>query len=152
MTIHTEYYGEIEYEKRDLVTFADGLFGFPELKNYLPLFLNDDDDFVILMQSIEQPEIAFVTMNPMYLCLDYDPNLTPEELSYLSVSDSHELSYYVICVLKDNYLDNTVNLKCPLAINPQTRVGMQLILEGSSYGFSHKLGSFPTIIDLQKGE
>ena len=68
MTIHTEYYGEIEYENEDLVTFTDGLFGFPELKNYLPLYLNEEDDSVILMQSVEQPEIAFVTMNPMYLC------------------------------------------------------------------------------------
>ena len=152
MTIHTEYYGEIEYENKDLITFTDGLFGFQELKKYLPLYLNDEDDSVILMQSVEQPEIAFVTMNPLYLCPDYSPNLTPEELSYLSVSDSNDLSYYVICVMKDDYLENTVNLKCPLAINPQTRVGMQLILEGSPYGFSHKLSSFPAIADLQKGE
>lgn len=152
MTIQTEYYGEIEYQKEDLVFFSDGLFGFPDLKNYLPLFLNENDDSVILFQSVEEPEIAFVTMNPMCLCPDYDPVLTPEELSYLSVSESGSLSYYVVCVVKDNYLENTVNLKCPLAINPQTRMGMQLILEGSSYSFHHKLGSFPAITESRKGE
>lgn len=151
MKIQTEYYGEIEYQKEDLVFFTDGLFGFPDLKNYLPLYLNENDDSVILFQSVEQPEIAFVTMNPMYLSPDYTPDLTPEELSYLSVSDSGDLSYYVVCVVKDDYLENTVNLKCPLAINPQIRVGMQLILEGSPYGFHHKLGSFPALTDSRKG-
>ena len=32
MKIHTDYYGEIEYSKEDLVTFPEGLFGFPDLK------------------------------------------------------------------------------------------------------------------------
>ena len=104
MKIQTEYYGEIEYQKEDLVFFTDGLFGFPDLKNYLPLYLNENDDSVILFQSVEQPEIAFVTMNPMYLSPDYTPDLTPEELSYLSVSDSGDLSYYVVCVDQDDYL------------------------------------------------
>ena len=148
MKIQTDYHGEVEYEKEDLVTIPDGLFGFADLKYYLPLCLNDEDDSLILLQSTEQPEVAFIVMNPVLLRADYSPLLTQEELSYLGVSDSGELSYYVICVLKDNYLDNTVNLKCPLAINPQTRVGMQVILENSPYGFRHKLSSFPCIAQL----
>lgn len=65
----------------------------------------------------------------------------------MSAQDSGELSYYVICVMKEDYLDNTVNLKCPLVINPDTRTGMQVILEGSPYGFQHRLGSFVNIAD-----
>lgn len=150
MTICTDYYGEIEYEKEDLVVFRDGLFGFPELQNYLPLYLNEGDDSIILMQSIENPDVSFVTINPLFFFPDYSPCLTPEELSLLSVTDSGELSYYVICVMKDDYLENTVNLKCPLAINPLTRIGMQIILEGSSYGFRHKLGSFLDITEADR--
>lgn len=151
MTIHTDYYGEIEYEQEDLVVFSDGLFGFPELRNYLPLYLNEGDDSIILLQSTEKPEISFMTMNPMFFYPEYSPCLTPEELSCLDVNDSGELSYYVICVMKDDYLENTVNLKCPLVINPNTRMGMQVILEGSPYGFRHKLGSFMDIAEYVDG-
>lgn len=145
MKIQTDYYGEVEYGKEDLVTLVEGLFGFPDLKYYLPLCLSEEDDSMIMLQSTERPEVAFLLINPVFLCPDYTAVLTPEELSYLKVSDSGELSYYVICVIRDNYLDNTVNLKCPLAINPQTRMGMQIILESSPYGFRHKLSSFPSI-------
>lgn len=143
MIIHTDFHGEVEYDEEYLVVFPDGFFGFPELKKYLPLCLNDDDDSLILMQSVEQPEVAFVVVNPVFLDSGYAPALSPEELACLGTEDSGELSYYAICVLRDNYQDSTVNLKCPLVINPQTRIGMQIILEHSSFGYRHKISSFP---------
>ena len=144
MTIQTDY-GVVEYKQEDLVIFPDGLFGFPKLTRYLLLRLNEeeDDDSMLLFQSVERPEVAFVLINPTCLLPDYTPSLTPEELAFLEVEDSGELSYFVICVIHDNYLDNTVNLKCPLSINPTTRIGMQIIMEQSPYGFRHKLSSFP---------
>lgn len=145
MTIQTDYYGEVEYSESDLLYFPDGFFGFPDLKNYLPLLLNEEDDSMLLMQSTERSEVAFVVINPFVLCADYSPSLTPEELSCLKASDIWELSYFVICVIRDNYLENTVNLKCPIVINPQTRTGMQVILENSPYGHRHKLSSFPAL-------
>jgi len=142
MTIQTDYYGEVEYENADLITAIDDLFGFPNLKYFLPLCLNEEDDSMILMQSTENPEVAFVVINPYLLCSDYAPVLTPEELRCLEVTDPGELSYFAICVLRDNFLENTVNLKCPFVMNPVTRKGMQVILNGTSYGFRHKFSSF----------
>lgn len=142
MIIHTNYYGDIEYRKEDLFFFPDGLFGFSELKYYLPLCMNEEDDALILLQSTENPEIAFIVINPVFLCSDYTPKLTPQELSYLDVSDSEELSYFAICVLKNPYQESIVNLKCPIAINPATHKGLQIIMENCSYDYRHKLSSF----------
>lgn len=148
MTIQTDY-GTVEYETEDLITFSDGLFGFPKLTRYLLLRMNEgeDDDSILLMLSVEDPNVVFVLINPFCFCPDYSPVLTPQELSCLKVTDSDELSYYAICVVRTNYLENTVNLKCPLAINPQTRCGIQLILEDGSYEYSHKLGDFSSVIE-----
>ncbi len=147
MTIQTDY-GTVEYSPEDLIIFADGLFGFPKLTRYLLLRLNEgegDDDSILLMLSVEDPNVVFVLINPFFLCPDYSPVLTPEELACLQVTDSGELSYYTICVVRNDYLENTVNLKCPLAINPQTRHGIQIILENTPYEYVHKLGSFPSV-------
>ena len=146
MTIQTEY-GAVEYEKDDLVMFSDGLFGFPKLTQYLLLNLNEDDDSMLLLMSVEEQRAEFVLINPFLLCPDYDPQLAPEELACLGVDDRDELSYYTICVVRENYLENTVNLKCPLVINPQTRHGIQVILENSPYEYRHKLCSFSTVAD-----
>ena len=133
MTIQSDY-GAVEYSPEDLITFSDGIFGFPKLTDYLLLRMGEgDDDSILLMLSVEDPNVVFVLINPFFLCPDYSPSLAPQELDCLDVKDSGDLSYYVICVVRDEYLENTVNLKCPLAINPQTRCGIQLILENGYY-------------------
>lgn len=147
MIIQTNYYGDIEYQKEDLFFFPDGLFGFPTLNYFLPLCMNEEDDALLLLQSTEQPEIAFVTINPVFLCADYLPALTEEELSYLEVSSYEELSYFSICVLKNPYSESTVNLKCPIVINPVTHKGLQIIMENTSYEYRQKLSSFPSFGD-----
>lgn len=147
MTIQTDY-GAVEYSPEDLITFSDGIFGFPKLTDYLLLRMGEgDDDSILLMLSVEDPNVVFVLVNPFFLCPDYSPSLAPQELDCLDVKDSDELSYYAICVVRDEYLENTVNLKCPLAINPQTRCGIQLILENGSYEYCHRLGDFPSVIE-----
>jgi len=146
MIIETDSYGEIEYQESDLITFPDGLFGFPNLKYYLLLCLTEGDDTVLLMLSTERPEIVFAIVNPLIFCKDYSPSLTAAELSFLGAENMDELSCYTICriISVKDYLQNTVNLKCPLVINPVTRVGMQLILSDPAYEFRHPFNSFMT--------
>ena len=38
----------------------------------------------------------------------------------------------------------TVNLKCPVAIHPETRAARQVILEADSYEMRHPLAQFRT--------
>ncbi len=145
LTLDTKDYGTIEYEESDLIHFTDGLFGFNDLKDFIPLVLDENEDNTILMlQSIENTDIAFVIINPFSLDPDYNPVLSPEELSYLGVKSEDDLSYYVICVLRSNHLENTVNMKAPVVINPDKRIGMQVILNQSEYEFRKKLSSFST--------
>lgn len=140
MIINTDYYGSVEYTQEELVVFPEGIFGFPGLKQYLPFGLDEGDGSLLLLQSVEDPKIAFFLINPPAVLPDYHPVLQPEELSFLQAANSNDLSYYSICVVHSNYLENTVNLKCPLVINPTTRQGMQVILTGSEYGYRHLLG------------
>lgn len=142
MNLITTDYGDIQYNNEDLILFTDGIFGFPDLTKYLLICLDDSDSSILILQSVQKPEISFAVLNPLLLYPDYSPSLTPEELFSLEVSDSGELSYYVICVVKKELSESTVNLKAPLAINPQTLKGMQVILEGSQYGFRQKIGDF----------
>lgn len=149
MILETDSYGEIEYSDQDLITFPDGVFGFPDLKRYLLLSLTEGDDSVLLMLSVDKPEIVFAIINPLFFCNDYEPSLTAAELSFLDAKDDGELSYYAICTIrsKDDYLKNTVNLKCPLVIDPVSRKGMQVILSNPAYHYRHKFSSFQAITE-----
>lgn len=141
MKVDTKYYGKIEYEEQELLVFPDGLFGFSQYHNYLPLSLEEDDSSMLILQSVDEPYIAFFLIDAAALLPSYSPVLLPEELSLLGVKSSEELSYYAICAVKKDYLDGTVNLKCPLAINPDTRRGIQVILSNTAYDYRHTLRS-----------
>ena len=130
MKIDTKYYGEIDYTKDELVVFPDGLFGFSQYHDYLPLSMEEDDSSLLILQSVDEPYVAFFLIDAAALFPSYSPVLLPEELSY-----------YVICAVKKDYLDGTVNLKCPLAINPDTRKGIQVILSNADYDYRHTLRS-----------
>ena len=142
MKLQAKYFGEIEYVDADIVTFPAGLFGFEGEHEFLLLPFEGSAGTMLCFQSVQTPALAFVAMDPFSLMPDYTPVLQPQELKELGVADSQELGFYVLCVVKKPVADSTVNLKCPVAINPETRVARQVILEADTYEMRHPLDQF----------
>ena len=142
MKLQSKYFGEIEYLDEDVIFFSAGLFGFEEERRFLLLPFEGSAGTLLCFQSIQTPALAFVAMNPFALMPDYAPVLQPNELKDLGVSDSQELGFYVLCVVKSPVSDSTVNLKCPVAIHPDTRVARQVILDTDAYEMRHPLNQF----------
>lgn len=57
---------------------------------------------------------------PSSLCPDYTPVLRKTELELFAVEDTGALCFYVLCAVKNPVAASTVNLKCPVVINPGT--------------------------------
>ena len=142
--LHTKYFGEIEYLEEDLLHFTAGPFGFEEEREFLLLPFEGSAGTLLCFQSTRTPALDFVAMDPFALLPEYAPVLQPQELEELGVSDSQELGFYVLCVVKKPVSDSTVNLKCPVAINPDTRAARQVILESDVYEMRHSLAQFST--------
>lgn len=142
MKVQTKYFGEISCEEEDIITFPAGLFGFEEEHRFLLLPFEGSASTLLCFQSVATPALAFVAMDPFALRPDYAPELQRNELKALGVKDSQELGFYVLCVVKKPVSDSTVNLKCPVAIHPETRVARQVILETDAYEMRHPLSEF----------
>ncbi len=142
MKLQTKYFGQIDYEREELLTFPLGLFGFEEEKEFLLLPFEGSAGTLLCFQSVRTPALAFVAMDPFALHPDYSPELQPQELDFLKVRENQDLGFYVLCVVKKPVSDSTVNLKCPIAINPETRVARQVILETDRYEMRHPLAEF----------
>lgn len=142
MKLQTKYFGEIDYEAGDVIHFPVGLFSFEEEHEFLLLPFDGGAGALLCFQSVHTPGLAFVVMNPFSLLPDYTPVLQPHELEELGVKDSQDLGFYVLCVLKKPVSDSTVNLKCPVAIHPETRIARQVILETDAYDMRHPLAQF----------
>ena len=141
MKTKTRYFGEIDYTKEDVITLPKGLFGFEGEQSFL-LIPFSDAGTLFSFQSVKTPELAFTLMHPFSLHAGYAPVLQAEELAALQAEKSEELYYYVMCTVKEPVAECTVNMKCPLAINPDTRSGMQVILEDDAWEMRHKLSEF----------
>ena len=141
MKTKTRYFGEIDYAKEEVIAFPKGLFGFEEEQKFL-LIPFSEAGTLFSFQSVKTPELAFTLMHPFSLHAGYAPVLQAEELKALRAEKSEELYYYVMCTVKEPITECTVNMKCPLAVNPDTRCGMQVILEDDAWEMRHRLSEF----------
>lgn len=129
LKIQSKYFGEIEYEDKDIIRFSTGPFGFEEELEFLILPFDGSRGSMLCLQSIRTPALAFVVLDPFTLMPDYDPVLEEGDLRQFGVKDAGELGFYVLCVVKNPVSDSTVNLKCPLVIHPETRQARQVIMD-----------------------
>ena len=147
MRLKTKYFGAVDCPDEERVHFAAGLFGFEEEHEFLLLPFEGSAGSLLCFQSTQTPALAFVAMDPFSLSPDYAPVLQPRELKDLGVQDSQELGFYVLCAVKNPVSASTVNLKCPLVIDPITRKGMQVILSDPAYQYRHRFDSFSVVTE-----
>lgn len=141
--LQTKYFGEIEYAAEDCLTFPVGLFGFEEEHSFLLLPFHGSENTLLCLQSVQTPGLAFVVVDPFTLCPNgYEPKLSQAQLESLQVQQDEDLSYYTLCVVRSPVAESTVNLKCPVCVNPRTRQARQVILETSQYDMRHPLSEF----------
>lgn len=131
--------GKFPYNKEELIYFNEGLFGFEGYKSFLPLPMEEENDAVLSLLSVEDESLSFIIMNPFRLLGDYSPVLSQADYKKLGTSNDADLSFYVICVVADTAADSTVNLKCPIVVNTVTRKAVQVILDTDKYHFRHVL-------------
>lgn len=144
LNLLTKFFGSVDYEPNEVVHFPTGPFGFEDEHDFLILPFEGGAGSLLCFQSVNTPALAFVAMNPFSLLPDYSPTLQPQELKALGVQDSHELAYYVLCVVKKPVSESTVNLKCPVAVHPDSRLARQVILDTDQYEMRHPLSQFAT--------
>lgn len=142
MQLETKYFGKIEYEPEDVLNFPDGLFGFPEEKHFLLLPFSGSQGNMLCLQSTVSSSPAFILMNPFSLKPDYAPELSAQELKMMGVEKSQQLCYYVMCVARQPVGESTVNLRCPVVVNPDLHRAMQVILDTQDYHMRHRLEEF----------
>ena len=140
LKLQTKYFGEVEYEEKDLVRFPAGIIGFEEEQAFLLLPFEGGGGGMLCLQSVRTPALAFVVLDPFALKPDYAPELEPAELRQFGVAEVGDLGFYVLCAVKNPVSASTVNLKCPLVVHPKTREARQVIME--RYEMRHPLAGF----------
>ena len=124
MEINTSRFGAVEIAPEDILLFPRGLAGFEECRHWI-LLADGENEAVAWLQSISRPDLALAVVSPRRFAPHYQVRVAKSELAALELA-LHEQAY-VLCVLSKNDGRLTLNLKAPLIINLDQRLGRQVV-------------------------
>ncbi len=135
MNIKTKAFGEVEIAEDKIITFENGIIGFPELKRFT--LLHDEDRGagagIRFLQSVDEAGFAMPVMDPLIANSDYDPEVDDELLAGLGELTDENILVLVTVTIPSDLTQMSVNLQGPIIINVEERKACQLIVEGSAY-------------------
>ena len=138
MKIGTQRFGMLEYEEEKVITFPEGILGFPDAKKFIILHDEIGHPFQ-WMQSVDSPETVFVVINPREVLPSYTPRFSVRELKPIRGIIYESMEAWVLVTMAPDIVEVTVNLLGPLLVNPLKRLGMQYVLTDSHYSSRHQL-------------
>lgn len=138
MKVQTTRFGVIDVQEEDVITVVDGLLGFSENSRFA-LIADEIGEPFKWMQSLDQPGLAFVVIDPAIILSTYHFSVRKEQVRDLETEHVDDLQVYVIVTMAGNILDVTVNLQGPIVVNRNNRVGMQLVLNDPNFSTRHPL-------------
>lgn len=138
MKIHTNRFGSIEVEEKDFIYFKRPILGFEHLTRFVLLVQKDHNPFLWL-QSVDNPAVAFVVVNPRVIKDDYNPRVFENDLDFLGIKNDEDIALLSIVTIRTRPLRITANLRAPLLINAENRMASQVLLEDDDYPLQYNI-------------
>jgi len=138
VNIRTRHFGEVTVPDDQLLLFPEGIVGFETLKRYA-LLNNPNEQPFEWLQSVEDPEIAFVLVDPLLFLTTYDFEVDDETISLLDIRDPAEIKLSALVTLRHDYTKMTANLLAPIVVNRANLRARQLVLHNSGYVTNHPI-------------
>jgi flagellar assembly factor FliW len=124
-------FGEVEYAPENLLHFPAGLIGLPNLR-YFIVMPNKKQGPLFWIQSVDDPDIAFVLTDPTVFFLDYQilPDASERQSLHLEENDDFFV-LSIVTVPPDQKI--TLNLAAPIFFAAKTNRAIQVILQDAKY-------------------
>ena len=135
MTVNTKPFGAIEVDERQQVSFPQGLLGFENLKSFV--LLDAAQPPFYWLQSLNDPEVAFVLIDPVIFKPDYTPDVPAEELEEIGINGGENQLVFAIVTIPEQQERMTANLQGPVIINKQSKIGRQVISRSQRWKVRH---------------
>lgn len=137
MTIMTKPYGEKELDERQIVAFDRGLLGFPERTRWA--LLDATQSSFYWLQSLDDPALAFLLIDPFTFRPDYELDLGIAEEREIDHPEPEDVLLFAIVTVPAETRNMTANLQGPVVINRKSRKGVQTILADSRWKTRHAI-------------
>ena len=125
MEIESTRFGRLNVEDERVINFPKGLLGFPNHTRFA-LIQTGEENYFFWLQSVDEPNLAFVVTDPAIFFKTYDVPLKEETTQELDLTDPSFAQTFVICNKVGEWL--TGNLLGPIVVNAANRMAQQVVL------------------------
>ncbi len=132
MTFETKNFGTVDIAEDKLLTFPEGIIGFPFLKKFALIFDKErpDKGDIMWLQSMEEGAFAMPVISPTILVPTYAPEVNNDLLEPLGEMSDDDIFMLVTITVPKEIEKMSVNLKAPFVINSKSNKGVQVACEG----------------------
>jgi flagellar assembly factor FliW len=134
----TRRFGTITPAPERIVEFVQPILGFDDCKRFALLDHDEDSPFNWL-QSLDNPDLAFVITNPTLFGIPYEVTIPSEAVNLLNITKAEDtIIFTLVTIPPDDPASMTANLLGPVVMNQYTQQAMQVILNNQSEQYSTK--------------
>lgn len=130
-TVDLPRFGTCTYSESEIFVFPWGLPGFENLRSFIPLQLETQDQ-IVWLQSLDDLSIAIPLGDPWTFFPDYDPKLPGFARLSLDIQNAEDFTVLAVMVGTDGG-PTFMNLMAPIVLNLKSRIARQVPLETSRY-------------------
>ena len=132
-TIQTSRFGQLDINEEKIITMTTPFLGFTESRRFILLPHGPDSAFWWL-QSVDNPKLAFVVIQPVRIDPGYQPTIATQFQQELQALEPGELEILVILTIPQGQPEAmTANLLGPVVLNPIKRLAKQVLLDPIRY-------------------
>jgi len=133
ITVQTSRFGEIIVDTERIISMLSPLLGFPESTRFILKSHSQKSPFMWL-QSLDNPQLAFVVLPATLTGLDYRPEIPRQILKELLITADNDKDILLILTIpKNNPQEMTANLLGPIVLNSSRRLAAQVVLDPQKY-------------------
>ena len=132
MQLETAHFGVIDIDETEFIYFPEGIPGFENSKRYALIGHDAKDSVFFWLQSVDMPELCFVVADPFMIYEGYTVDVDDEEVDILEITDPNKVITLTIVIIPENINEVRVNLKAPILINVEKKLGKQIIQKNDS--------------------
>ena len=135
MRLNTRLFGEIEVAEEKIITFPNGIIGFPDMTKFTLIYDEEQGTGAGIrwLQSLDEAAFALPVMDPLVVKADYNPDVEDELLGNIGAVSEDNLLALVTVNVPSDITKMTVNLQGPIIINVDERKACQVIVDGELY-------------------
>ncbi|MBF0141965.1 MAG: flagellar assembly protein FliW [Magnetococcales bacterium] len=129
MEIQGTRFGTLEFSEEDIIQLNEGLLGFPMSRRYL-LFPYGDDSSFFWLQSVDEPEIAFIVIDPFDFFKDLEFVVSDQDAEAIGLERREDVEVFTLVTIPEGRPeDMRTNLAGPVVVNAGNRQGRQILFK-----------------------